>query len=289
MSRTFLKLLCLTMAFAAALPAARDARAHARDLPFFYDLYTFRGERGGTAVVAAFAVEAGELERERDRHGVRYRFDVSLILADTASKAVLQTHDSVFVRKPRPLRRDALLRAHLELNVPPTRTTLHRVILSNATSPGIGQLYHGPFPIPDYRGAGLMLSDLAWGLPDADPDWRRGDVALALVPTGQLEHGSFDLFYEVYNLPGGHAYTTEVSVQRLDKSLGARIRDIVGAGDDVRVRFAGESPAGPDATVPELRRIDSDLGEGRYRMTVTVRDRTTGRSASRSRVFEIPE
>jgi hypothetical protein len=50
-----------------------------KDLPFFYDLYTFRGPEKSTAIVAAFAVPASALEITSEQSGVRYRFDVSLI------------------------------------------------------------------------------------------------------------------------------------------------------------------------------------------------------------------
>jgi hypothetical protein len=54
------------------------SREDSRPLPFFYDLYTFRGSGGATAVVGAFAVEAGELETEDADGRVRYRFSVTL-------------------------------------------------------------------------------------------------------------------------------------------------------------------------------------------------------------------
>ena len=34
---------------------------------------------------------------------------------------------------------------------------------ADATTPGVGQLYSSPFPIPDYSGDHLMLSDIALG------------------------------------------------------------------------------------------------------------------------------
>ena len=43
---------------------APDPSLHADDLrplPFFHDLYTFRGPAGSTDIVSAFAVEAGHL------------------------------------------------------------------------------------------------------------------------------------------------------------------------------------------------------------------------------------
>ena len=47
-----------------------------RPVPFFYDIYTFRGYEDATTVVAAIAVPVGELRRERRDGRVRCRFDV---------------------------------------------------------------------------------------------------------------------------------------------------------------------------------------------------------------------
>ena len=59
--------------------------------------------------------------------------------------------------------------------------------LTDVTRPGAGQLYHTPFAIPDYSGSELMLSDVAFGLPDDElaRDAEAGKVMLG----GCLVHG----------------------------------------------------------------------------------------------------
>ncbi|NIP80043.1 MAG: hypothetical protein GWM90_12785, partial [Gemmatimonadetes bacterium] len=108
---------------------------------------------------------AGELRAERARRGIRYRFDVTLVLADTALRTVRRSDDSVFVALPRPLGDRHLLHTQIEVGARPTPHTVQRVIMSEATVPGVGQLYHSLFPIPDYGGSALMLSDIALGRP----------------------------------------------------------------------------------------------------------------------------
>jgi hypothetical protein len=100
---------------------------------------------------------------------------------------------------------------------------------------------------------------------------------LALLPTDQFPESEFDIYYEVYNLPAGNEYETEIAIQRLDKD----------EATPVRARFAGESESDPFGTLGELRRVESALERGRYRITVTVRDLTDDREASRSRVVEV--
>lgn len=277
-------LLLLTLAGASVPPRpAPGGPSFFRPLPFFYDLYTFRGDGRTTTVVAAFAVPVRRLEHESRDGGVQYRFDVTLVLADTALRSVSRTDDSVFVVAPHPLSGDHLLHTHIEVRAPPSRTTLQRVVMTDASTPGIGQLYGSAFPIPDYSGDELMLSDIALGRPGVQVGWKRGEVVLALLPTSQFPEGSFDVYYEVYNLPSGHRYTTQITIERLDEPG----REGQGEAGAVRTLFTGESTAPSDGTVPELRRVDTSLPKGRYRLTVEVTDQATGRSAVRSRTFHV--
>jgi len=265
--------------------ATRDSSALAprRPLPFSYDLYTFRGTARRTAVVASFAVPIGELERSREDSEVHYRFDVTFVLADTALRSVYRADDSVYVRVPFPLAGAHLLHTHGEVEAPPSNTTIQRVIMTDASTPGIGQLYSTAFPIPDYSGTELMLSDIALGVPNSRGGLQRGDATVALLPTSQFSEGSFDLYYEVYNLPAGHRYRTEISIESVDEE-GAPRHDVA---SPVGTRFTGEAASGPDGSLGELRRVDTALERGRYRLTVTVRDEVSGHTARRSRYFDV--
>src|SRR5688572_8315310 len=238
-------------------------------LPFYYDLYTFRGAAGRTSVVAAFAVPAGELQREGVESGTRYRFDVTLVLADTALRTVVRRDDSVFVVLPEPLNEEHLLYTQLEVNAPPSRTTVHRVITTDATRPGFGQMFDSTYVIRDYSGMHLMLSDIALGQPDSRGGWKRDDITLAILPTSQFPSSAFDVFYEIYNLPDGVSYTTQIVVQSVDER----------AARPVTLRFSDVARA-KASVVQELRRVDSSLSRGRHRITVTVTNERTGDSAS---------
>lgn len=268
-------LLLLTTASAASAPAARP-------LPFFYDLYTFRGRGGSTAVVASMAVPAGRLMVEKDADEVRYRFDVTLVLADTALGTVHNTHDSVVVHFPDPPEPEHLVYTHIAVQAPPSRATVQRVIMFDATTPGIGQLYYSAFPIPDYGGTRLVLSDIALAQPAGESGWKRGGNTLALLPADLLPGSMFDLYYEIYNLPFGHPYDTAILFEPVD-SAGVRIAE----REDVTIRFSGQSAADDDNTLPELRRVETALADGYYRITVTITDRRNGQVASRSRRFQV--
>lgn len=245
---------------------------------FHYDLLTFRGAGHGTTVVAAVAVPVRELRRERFEGDVRYRFDVRFVLADTAEQRVIDTIDSVYVSVSAPLARRHLLHTTVELDAEPSASTWQRLVVTDAGRPGYGQLEQSDFPIPDYSGTDLMLSDIAFGLPGSRGGWQRRDVSLALLPTSQFPESAFDLYYEIYNLPPGRGYETELAVRPLDEDDEDRT---------VRTLFQGESAAGPDGILGELRRVESALDNGRYEVTVTVTDQVDGRQAKTSRVVEV--
>lgn len=252
-------------------------------LPFFYDLYTFRGPNDSTTIVAAYAVRAGNLEAEETRDGARYRFSVSLVLADPSDRSVSNTHDTVFVNVSRPLPGEHLLYTHVELRAEPSTTTRQRVIMIDATTPGRGQLYTETFPIPDYSGTHLMLSDIALGQPDTRSGWSRGGATLALLPTSQFPTSAFNVYYEIYNLPAGSKYTTEIGVEQVDASS-------IPSDDDtppVRLYFTGESAADEDGTLSELRLVQGSLARGSYRITVVITNQDTGETARRSRHFDV--
>lgn len=271
----------MTLRRLALLPLlAVAAAAPSPPLPFFYDLYTFRGPGGSTEVVTSFAVEAGHLETERANGALRYRFSVTLVLADSTRKTVSNTHDTVYVDVQRPLEDEHLLYTHVSLTAPPSRTTRHRVLMMDATAPGIGQLYTEPFPIPDYRGSRLMLSDIAFGNPHAEGGWERGDVTLAILPTTAFPPAAFDIYYEIYNLPHGHEYRTEIAIERTDSADAAPM-------EPIRLRFTGEAAPREDGTLAELRRVDASLSRGSYTMTVTITDLVTDETMQRARAFDV--
>lgn len=258
-------------------PASRVLAA-AAPLPFFYDLYTFRSEEHTTSVVAAVAVPVGGLQRERVGDRVRYRFDVRFVLADTVERVVSRSLDSVFVSTSQALPSQHLLHTYVEIQAPPSTGTVQRVVVTDATRPGVGQLSQSAFPIPDYSGSELMLSDIAFGLPGATTGWTRRGFTVALLPTSQFPESAFDVYYEVYNLPADNPYETEISIASLDSEE---------EGAVVSARFRGRSSAGPDGSMADLLRVESALETGGYQVTVTVRDGATGRVASRSRPIQV--
>jgi tetratricopeptide (TPR) repeat protein len=259
-----------------------------KDLPFYFDLYTFRGGEGRTNVVAAVAVPVERLQRTEAARNPAYRVDLSLILVDTATRRVIRQDDSVALAATRAFKNDDLFRMHVEIEVPPSKTTVQRVIVSDPSEPGIGQLYGGPFPIPDYSADQLMLSDIVLAEPGVDGRWKRGDVALALVPTGRFKGGAFRVFYEIYNIAQNSAYSTEIEIEPVEKTAGQRIKELFGGKSKISLSFDGVALDVKEGALQELRQVEAKLGPGRYRMRITVRD-AGGQTARGERLFIVPD
>jgi hypothetical protein len=274
-------LVILGLVTAAAVAAARGADV--QPLPFYYDLYAFRGAGDSTAVIATFAVPAGHLEREPHGGAVRYRFDVTLVLADTVQRTVSRTDDSVYVAVSRALAGEHLLYTHIAVQATPSGSTLQRVIVTDATRPGIGQLYSSSFPIPDFNGSTLMLSDVAVARSQAASVRGRSGDRPPLLPASSLPGSAFDLYYEIYNLPTGTPYVTEIALEPVDRDGIA----MEGPDEVVRVRYREEAAHATRGTVREQRHVEASVPRGRYRLTVTVTDEATGASASSSRLLEV--
>jgi GWxTD domain-containing protein len=265
-----------------------DAPNFVKDLPFYFDLYTFRGDEGRTNVVAAVAVPVEKLQKTDAANNPAYRVDLSLILVDTASRKVIRQDDSVALGTTRAFRGDDLFRMHVEVAVPPSRTTLQRVIVSDPSEPGIGQLYGGPFLIPDYSPGKLMMSDIVLAEPRVEGRWHRGNVKLALVPTGRFKGGSFKVFYELYNIEKNSAYTTEIEIEPIQRSPGQRFKDLFGTKSKISLKFDGVAMDVQNGALQELRQVEAPLPEGRYRMRITVRN-ANGETVRGERIFVVPE
>ena len=271
------------------LVGGATAYAFVKELPFFFDFYTFRAEQGRTTVVAAVAVPRGRLNLSAVASNPAYRIDLSLILVDTATRMVIREDDSITVATHQPVGKDDLFRLHVEISVPPSKTTIQRLIVSDPSEPGVGQLYGGPFPVPDYSGSKLMLSDVVLAEPGVQGRWHRGAVALALVPTRYFRGGSFNVFYEVYNIAPNAAYSTEIEIEPVRKSAAQKLKGLFTGKNPIRLRFEGVATNAHKGTLQELRRVDAPLGKGTYRIRITVKNLDTEETAHNERTFVIPD
>ena len=128
------------------------------------------------------------------------------------------------------------------------------------------------------------MSDVILAEP-ASGAWRRGSVDLAFVPPRQFEEGAAArLFYEVYNMPSGANYRTEITVKPMDKGVG--FNRLFRRRTPISLKFEGVA-APRSGIMQELRQISAELKPGRYRVEVTVTNLQTQENASSETEFVV--
>jgi len=275
-----------------ALRSDTHAADFARELPFFYDLHTFRGTDGRTDLVAALIIAGDEIEPAGGTSvpgGVQYGVAVSLIVVDTMFEQVTRLDTTVWLETDHRLGAAEWLRAHITLPVAPSTTAVQRLIVRDPGDAGHGQVYGRPVELPDYARRALAISDIVLAEPDVRGTWRRGDVALSFVPTRIFAGGAFNTFYEIYGLPAETPFATEIVVERPRGGIGRAVRRLFSSGPPARLRFDGLARADADGVLRELRRIETSLDPGRYHISVRITNRTTGETVERTREFTVIE
>ena len=242
------------------------------DLPFYYDLYSFKGDSGKTEVTIGVAIPGTNISGQHAGDYFIYQLQASLILIDTATSNIVRKDTVYSLRSPRVLSAGEYLRLHMKLDAPYSPNSTHRVVLRDMVTPGVGQMYGGPSELRGFAGSSLAISDIVLAEPGVG-SWERGEAKLRLVPPRQFEEKRpLRVFYEVYNLPANTEYRTEITLAPVETSIGlGRLKKLFG-GDDgkVQLRFDGTVPEGTKGTVQEVREVTPAVKPGKYKLVVRV-------------------
>jgi hypothetical protein len=250
-----------------ALATDTDRPEFREALPFYYDVYTFKGGEQNTDLTAAIAIPGTSLEPRQTTEGLVYTVQLSLIVIDTSTNRVVRTDTTYSFRSDRRLGDGEHVRLHTSLAASSSKTTIHRLVIRDLGKASRGQMYGGGTTVPSYLSAGLMISDIVLAEP-TDGTWERGTAKLALVPPRQfLESRPLTLFYELYNLPDATPYKTEISLAPTDKSGGlGSIKKLFGGKDgSMRLSFEGSARVDALGRVQETRRVTTQLKPGATR------------------------
>ena len=232
-------------------------------LTLFHDFATFRGRRGCTDVVYSVAAPAA-------------RYHLMLAVADTFTWDA-QTIDTTVTGT---VRSGEYLRATGVFCTTPDFNSYVR--LTATVDSMMGVTGGGQLEIPDYSGSGLMMSDILVAGAQPGP-FVRGDAHLSLVPPRQFREGeSFRVFYELYNLPAGRQYRTEIKLTTTESNFFARMFK---GRTTTTVTFEGNAE-GRDV-VQELRTIVPQVEAGEAELQVTVTDLVTGEKARKKKTIWI--
>lgn len=265
----------------AALRTDSHAPHFARELPFHYDLHTFRGDEERTELAAVFAVTGARLARHPDA-----AVDVSLIVVDTIASEVARR--DTLVRSATIDADAAMVWGSVTVLAAPTRGAMHRLVIRDGYDPALGQLHGGPLLLTDYRGDTLMVSDIVLATSDSAGGLRRGDVVIRPVPSAEFEGGELRVYYELYNLPPATLYTTELVIERVRGVVTRTLTRLFGGDPAVKLRFEEEARDTVDGTQRELRRVTTGLEPGGYRLRVRVSSQASaGGVVVREREFAV--
>jgi hypothetical protein len=255
------------------------------DVAFLNDVFTFRTPLSRTELTAAFALPADDLEPLAGSNGTRYSLRLSAIVIDTLQGTVTRRDTTVEIDTGRRLGKDEFVRTHITLPVIPSEFTKYVLVAEDAVS-GNGARTEGNRPLRDYGSNDrLLISDIVLAAPDSAGDWQRGEQRLALALPRRFEASHpFTVFYEVYNFLPGEAYSTQINVTPIKGG----IKGMLGGGSSpIDVRFDGIASPDENRVQQEIRKVASELGGGRYRMTVTVTGKTSHRTAVTETTFTV--
>jgi hypothetical protein len=274
-----------------ALATDSDAPDFKGDLPFYYDLYAFKGKNGLTDVTAAAAIPGNSLFSQPMGTQYLYSIQASLIFIDTATNEITR-RDSVYTfLSSRVLGEFEHLRMTIDMSIPHSKAGVHRIVLRDRINPGVGQLYGGASELKNFAGSSLMLSDVVLAESE-DGAWQRGDAKLGLVPPRQFEEKKpLKLFYEIYNLEANAPYRTEILMAPVEGSTGfGRIRKLFGGSDGkIQLSFDGVAPAISNGTLQELKQVTAEVKPGKYKVTVRITNLDNQQSVRSETLFIVSD
>jgi GWxTD domain-containing protein len=264
-----------------------DTYRHAYEdsIPFLHDVFTMRSPFSRTELTAAVALPARDMIPLIGSAGTRYGVRLSVILIDTLQQSVTRADTTIVIDEGRLLASNDYVRAHVTLPVIPSAHTLYKIAAEDIVS-GRGALIDGNHALRDYSSSErLLVSDIVLAIPDSAGEWVRGNERLALALPRSFEPAHpFTVFYELYNLKPGEAYTTHITVSQ----TGGGVRGLLGGNArPIDVRFDGIAQPDASGIQHEIRRLGSDLGEGTYKLTVEVIAKGSSRTATTETVFTV--
>lgn len=261
-------------------------------IPFYYDIFALKGAGGRTDLTAAIAIPGSVLQGRVVDGRVIYGIDVSLILIDTLDSRVERRDTTLRLWSSRPLGPGENIRLHINMSARPSTSTIHRLLVRSVNDPKAGMLYGGRTEVPEFTAPALTISELVLADSSSTGPWQRDMVKLSLLPPRQITtRQMFSLFYEIYNLPNGDRYRTDIQVEPVggSKLLRGAKRLFGGNGGEVRLSFEEQSGSNLAGTEQELRRVTADLSPGRYKVTVRVTNLRTSEVAAREKLFLVTD
>jgi GWxTD domain-containing protein len=235
-----------------------------RPLTLFHDFATFRG-RGCTDVVYSVAAPVRS-------------YTLTMAVADTFTWDA-QSIDTLVTGSVQP---GEFLRASGVFCSTPDHNSYVRLTVTADSS--MGTTAGGELRIPDYTRSQLMISDMLIAAAEVGP-FVRGNARLSLVPPRQFKEGEpFRVFYELYNLPAGRSYRTEITLTSTEGNAFSRLFK-----GKTRTSVTFEGNAEGRDVVQELRTLIPQIESGEAEVLIKVTDLVTGETAqNKKKIWILP-
>ena len=249
-----------------------------RALPAFFEHYMFRGPNNTTQVVTPVVVPV-------ERGGTQ-PIELLVTFADQGGGVVRRAATSSTahsqVRQSIESGGEGWGVAYAQTTVAPADDAEFRVVVRDPTDATRGSMWGGPVRVRSFAGYGAKVSDLV--VAGSGPTtWVRGGTRLFLLPRRSFEPGATaTVFYEIYDLPPGSSYVTELTLRPQDENLRQRLWRSIAGSPEVRIRFESQVPENADSTLQELRTVGLPQEEGRYTLSVRITG-ARGQSAETTR------
>ncbi|HET7042450.1 MAG TPA: hypothetical protein VFI13_10540, partial [Gemmatimonadales bacterium] len=239
------------------------------------------GSEGDLSLVhLTWAVPQRSLQGVSSPRGTLYPIRVRYALIDLRTGKVAASVDTTtnFVSTS-PVPRGEFLVGRVPLRVPPGRY-VGRISVQDGEAGMLSAPDTVVVPSPD----SFALSDLVLGTPRTDLHWvRSAEDTVRFNPVGTFRPDApLQLFYEVYGIPAGTAYRTEIKVTH-PRPLGPLSALFGRGGSTISLRNEGESSA---RRMPVQTGLDiSRLKPGGYTLEVTIE--VGGRKVRRRAPFQV--
>lgn len=235
--------------------------------------------RGTGRVLVVFAVPGERLTpqpRADARAGVAYPLTISAVVYDSSLDVVRRIDTLRTFVAGDTLGEGEYLSGYVEIPIPAGVYEVRAAVVQDSLVGGAG--YQAGVELG--RGSdGLALSDIVLGRAGSGLGWRRWGELVPLNPLGAYEEGqTAELYYELTGTKPGATYTTTIEVRRGDRGE---------KRTGTALRFT-ETARASELRVSRSLGLTS-LGDGTYRLRVTIDEEGTGRTVTRDRILRIAD